>query len=293
MEHMPYEIKDQMIQCFGRCFHYKDHMESFLRSSGVSRDLANKYRDEMKFVWARKLLNDLEETENGRLLQRRILTELCKLRNVPPEIPDREAGLEALRKLKHLAVQHQIEFEDKKAESKSRENSSKARAKIMEERNAKLTDLRKRFSQGLTSENRQDAGFDLEDILSELFALFEIDYKKSYRTSTQQIDGHFKFEGFNYLVEAKWRKDQPNEAEIGGFKRKVDTKLDATRGLFLSVSGFRTAVIEEFDSNGTNIILMSGEDLVHIFEGRVSLRDALQIKIDNAAQYGKVYTRIY
>jgi len=292
MEHIPYEIKDQMIQCFGRSFHYKDTVESFLRSAGVSRELTNKYRNEAKFVWARKLLNDLEESDEGLIIQRKILTELCKLRNVPDEVPDRSAGLEALRKLKELANKHQIEYEEKKKESKSRKESFKNKTKIIEERNSKLEELRNVFFSGITATDRQKIGYDLEDLLKDLFALFEIEYKKSYRTETQQIDGHFKFDGFNYLMEAKWRKDQPNESEIGGFQRKVNTKLDATRGLFFSVNGFRDQVISEFSGHGANIILMSGEDLIHILEGRVDLRDALQIKIEKAAQYGLVYSKI-
>ncbi len=292
MEHIPYEIKDQIIQCFGRSFHYKDTVESFLRSAGVSRELANKYRNEAKFVWARKLLNDLEESEEGLIIQRKILTELCKLRNVPDEVPDRNAGLDALRKLKQLANKHQIEFEEKKKESKSRKESFKNKTKIIEERNDKLIELRNSFFSGITATDRQRTGYDLEDLLKDLFALFEIEYKKSYKTETQQIDGHFKFDGFNYLMEAKWRKDQPNESEIGGFQRKVNTKLDATRGLFFSVNGFRDQVISEFSGHGTNIILMTGEDLTHILEGRVDLRDALQIKIEKAAQYGVAYSKI-
>lgn len=291
MEHLPYEIKDQIIQCFGRSFHFKDTVESFLRSAGVSRELANKYRDEPKFVWARKLLNELEDTEEGRIVQRKILTELCKLRNVIDDVLDRNSGLDALRKLKILANKHQIEYEEKKKESVNRSESFMRKTQIIEERNNKLTELRNQFFKGVTSTDRQKSGYSLEDLLKDLFSLFEIEFKKSYKTSTQQIDGHFKLDGFNYLIEAKWRKDLPNEAEIGSFQRKVSTKLDATRGLFISVSGFRDKVISELNGH-SNIILMTGEDLMHVLEGRINLKDALQMKIEKASQYGFVYTKI-
>ena len=292
MENLPYEIKDQIIQCFGRSFHYKDEVESFFRSAGVSRELSNKYRSEPKFVWARKLLNDLEESEEGRILQRKILTQLCKLRNVSDDVPDRNAGLEALRKLKSLANKYDFEYQEKKKETKSRAEAYKKKTNIAQERNEKLTELRDKFFKGVTSTNRQKTGYDLEGIIKELFALFEIDYKKSYKTETQQIDGHFKFGGFNYLLEAKWRKDLPNEGEIGSFQRKVHTKLDATRGLFISVNGFRDEVVKEFSGQGANIILMNGEDLIHILEGRIDLRDALNLKIDKASQYGLAYSKV-
>jgi restriction endonuclease Mrr len=293
MDTLPYTIKEQIIQCFGRCFHYKDTVEAFLRSAGVSQELANKYKHEPKFVWARKVLNDLEGSDDGRVIQRKILTELCRLRNVPEDVPDRNAALDTLRKLKELANDHQIEYEIVKKETAFRNETAKNKLKIIEERNAKLSNLNAKFIEGIQSRNRQKAGYDLEDILKELFALSEVDYKRSYRTETQQIDGHFKFDGFNYLLEAKWRQDQPNEAEIGSFQRKVNTKLDATRGVFISINGFRQEVINEFSGHGTNIILMSGEDIIHILEGRVELKEALNIKIECASQYGTAYTKVF
>lgn len=98
----------------------------------------------------------------------------------------------------------------------------------------------------------------------------------------------FSFEGFDYLVEAKWRKDQPNEGEIGSFQRKVNTKLKSTRGIFISVNGYREEVIEAFNNN-TNILLIDGVDLTHLLEGRIELKELLAMKIKYAAQYGKCY----
>jgi hypothetical protein len=115
---------------------------------------------------------------------------------------------------------------------------NKTKEQIIKERSEKLESLRKTFTDGIINPDRQSAGYSLEDLLKDLFALFEIEYRKSYKTPTQQIDGSFRFEGFDYLVEAKWRKDFPSEQEIGGFKHKVDGVLESTRGLFVSVQGF-------------------------------------------------------
>lgn len=122
--------------------------------------------------------------------------------------------------------------------------------------------------------------------------LSNIEYKKSYKTETQQIDGYFRFEGFDYLVEAKWRNDQPNEGEIGTFQRKVITKLESTRGLFFSINGFRDEVIKQFNGNGANIIFFTGEDLALILEGRIELSDVFIKKIEKAAQYGNSLTNV-
>lgn len=293
MDSLPYEILEAMIQCFGRCFHFKDGVTSFFLSCGVSRELNEKHRDQVKFVWARRVLTELGENDNGRLLQRRILTELCKLRNLPDkEVPDRDAGLEALRNLKELAVKHQLFVQESKKVADNRARLQAERQRLIQQRQEKLESLRKVFNNSIKSDNRQEAGYALEDLLKELFALFEIEYRKSYRTPTQQIDGYFQFEGFGYLVEAKWRQDTPTEGEIGSFKQKVDTKLESTRGIFISIPGYRNTVIEQFSKRGGNIILMDGSHLIEILEGRHDLKDMLKAIIERAAQEGRAYTSV-
>ena len=288
---LPYEILQAIIQCFGRAFHYKDNLMAFFLSCGVTRDMNNKHREQAKFVWGRNVLNELGQTQEGCQVQRRILTELCKFRNLPDkDVPDRDAGLEALRILKRLALEQKLFVEESRTKEKVRSLQNEKRQKIIQERKQTLARLREVFNNALISDNRQEAGYTLEDLLKNLFAIFEIEYRKSYRTGTQQIDGHFRFEGFDYLVEAKWRKDMPTEQEIGGFKQKVDTKIESTRGLFVSISGFRQEVITQFNGRGANIILIDGSHIIQILEGRHDMRDVLRTIISKAAQEGLAYT---
>jgi hypothetical protein len=292
MEPMPYDILEAMVQSFGKCFHFKDGMAAFLATATVPQSLIDKDRSEPKYVWARRALTELGQTEQGCLIQRKVLTALCNLRNVPDaEVPDKSAGLDALRALKQLAVEKQLVIQKKKEREEDRDNRSQEQARVLKARKEKLESLRGIFNTAIITPDRQAAGYTLEDLLAELFALFEIEFRKSYRTTTQQIDGHFNFAGFDYLVEAKWRKDRPTEQEIGGFKQKVDSKLESTRGLFVSVQGFRSEVITQFSGHGANIILMDGSHLVQILEGRIHLRDGLQEMISKAAQEGIAYTQ--
>lgn len=290
MEPLPYEIIEAMIQVFGRSFYYKDKMAGFMLNSGVPRPLVEQYRDEYKFKWARKVLSELGNTEDGCITQRRILTNLCRLRNLPDsDVQDKSAGLDALRKLKSVAKENQLFFEEVKQQTNLRQETIQKNIELKTLRSQKLEDLRKVFNQNLISKDRQTAGYSLEKLLKELFALSEIEYRPSYKTETQQIDGHFQFGGFDYLVEARWRKNPPDEDEIGAFQRKINTKLESTRGLFISIQGFRDKVIEQYNGEGANIIFMCGQDLTLILEGHIDLRDGLRAKIDRAAQEGIVY----
>jgi hypothetical protein len=262
-------------------------------SAGVDKLIVDKHRAEFKFKWARLLLTDLGQYADGVLIQQRILTELCKLKDVPdPNVPDRDKAVSALRKLKQLAVEHDLYVVEEQTKGEQKKYLADQKQKLVEDRALKLRRLHARFTAGLTATDRQAIGFSLEDLLVELFALSEIEYRKSYRTETQQIDGHFEFHGFDYLVEARWRTTQPTVQEIGGFKYKVDQKFESTRGLFLSVVGFRDEVARHFDEKGGNIVLMDGMELSFILEGRVDLRDALRTKIENAARKGIAFSSI-
>jgi len=294
MTPLPYEIIEAMIQCFGRCFHYKDRMAAFFKNCEVPGLLIDKHRQEFKFVWARKLLTDLGETESGSLLQRKVLTALCQLRNVPDDnVPDRNAALDALRTLKEHALRYDLVAREEVDREITKKHLADEQSRLVRERATKLENLRKSFNAAVVSSKRQSAGYSLEDLLRDLFALFEIEYRKPFRTETQQIDGHFNFHGFDYLVEAKWRQDQPTEQELAAFKHKVDSKLESTRGLFVSIPGFRTQVVAQFNGRGPNLILMNGSDVIHILEGRIDLRDGLKKKIEKAAQEGIVFAPLY
>ena len=223
---MPFEITEAMIQCFGRCFHYKDKMEAFLRAAGLNAALAQRHRNEYKFVWARKTLADLGESQSGLELQRRVFTELCKLRNVPDnDVADRDAALGALRGLKMLAVQQDIYVEEEQKAKTDRRALAEERQRVCAERAKKLEALRSRFNDALFNPNHQHVGYFLEELLYELFSLFGIDYRKPYKTATEQIDVHVPFEGFDYLVEARWRKDQPEFNKLAALRPRWTVSL--------------------------------------------------------------------
>lgn len=289
---LPFEIKNALIQVFGRSFWYKQPLFDLFTRAGISEEIYLRYEHEAKFKIARLLINDLENMgEDGWLLQRRLLTEICKLRTLPDsEIPDRDAGLKALRRLKSLAVEHQIIIDEEKQQTKRRATGAEVGMQKTRERNRRLGELHTDFVSMIKSPDHQARGYSLEDLLCELFAVYELRYRKSYRTESEQIDGFFNYGGFDYLVEARWRKDPPTLEDLLSFKGKVDRKIESTRGLFVSAMGFREDTIQRLREAGpANLILMNGYDITLILEGRVSLTDGLQAKIDKASQEGVLF----
>lgn len=289
---LPYGVKNALIEVCGRAFWYKQPLFDMFARAGIPDSMYLKYEHEAKFKIARLLLSDLEQAgEEGYLLQRRLLTELCKLRGLPDsEVPDRDAGLDSLRKLKSLAIEHDLIAKEKAATRRRRKQDSAKEGQKARERERRLNELHSAFIELSQSDDRQASGYGLEDLLKELYALFELRYRKSYRADGEQIDGFFTFGGFDYLVEARWRTNQPPLKDLLSFKGKVDRKIESTRGLVVSIPGFDPEVVRRLKEAGpANLVLFDGYDLNLILEGRVSLIDALQAKIEKAAQEGNIY----
>jgi Restriction endonuclease len=136
----------------------------------------------------------------------------------------------------------------------------------------------------------QQRGFRLEDLLFDLLQLSEFEYTPPFRTpGNEQVDGHFRYEKFDYLVEAKWEKDLTKQPDLSIFDGKIRGKAQSTRGLFLSAMGFDEHGIRKFSGDAPRIVLMTGEDLALVLSGRFSLADAMKAKIDAIVRYGTIH----
>jgi len=148
-----------------------------------------------------------------------------------------------------------------------------------------LNKLKDRFNALATTRDLQKRGFDLEKFLYDLFLLYELEPKGSFKNYGEQIDGAFTFQGTDYLLEAKWKK-QVDRGELATFCYKVETKFKTAVGLLVTIDGVTSeAISPDFKS----IIIMDGFDIITILEGRVSLTDLLFRKRRKAIETGKIY----
>ena len=119
------------------------------------------------------------------------------------------------------------------------------------------------------STDPQGRGYELETVLYDLFELFDLDPKASFRNTGEQLDGAFTLEGTDYLFEAKWRKNLSNASDLDAFASKVRRKLENTLGIFLSINGFSEDGVAAHSSGGAVVILMDGADLMAVLEERI------------------------
>lgn len=178
-----------------------------------------------------------------------------------------------------------IQITKEQEESRKRKVETEKRIAKNKSLEKELFELKERFNKIASNTNLQKRGYDLEPFLRDLFMLFELDPKGSFKNYGEQIDGAFTFDGTDYLLEAKW-KQQVDRGELASFCYKVDSKHKLTVGLFVTMEGLTPqAITPEFKS----IIIMDSIDVIAVLDGRVMLPDLLYKKRRKASESGKIY----
>jgi hypothetical protein len=200
-----------------------------------------------------------------------------------------EVAIEHLKAL--FSVHQDIILHHHKAEE-----SRQSAAKRLLNRNIfrkKLLEIKVRYEDFVTSSHKQKRGFELEKIMRDLFELFDLDPKASFRVVGEQLDGAFNFEGTDFLFEGKWESDPVGANDLDIFAGKIKRKLENTLGLFLSMSGFSSDGLFAHSKGELVVILMDGGDLIAVFEERIDLVNLIRRKKSHAARTGEIYLPIH
>lgn len=200
--------------------------------------------------------------------------------------PKAAEARQAVRKLNELVQAHdKVVTEQKEVVERRREEAAKldTRKALIQG----LEELKRRYIALVIEKNTQKRGFDLEKVMYDLFRLFDLDPKASFRITGEQIDGAFTLQGLDYLFEAKWA-GMVAAKEMDVFASKVQRKLDNTLGLMLSVDGFQADGVEAHSKQRPVLLLMTGADLMAVFDGRIDFADLLVRKRRHASQTGRI-----
>jgi len=209
-----------------------------------------------------------------------------KIENAKEMIEEARNTVEGLRKLSigyFKEVENQQHIEMNKSNSKDLQTRNIDYAK-------RLSELEKNYMDLIKIENHQTRGYEFEKFINNLFLFFDIDVKKSFKYENEQIDGAFTHDYKDYLCEVKWTTKLTTQSEVDGLFVKVSRKLNSTLGLFISYYGFGD--FEKTTKNFDKIILMDGQDIMTILEGRVNLNDVLTRKRQEAARTGNIYFKL-
>ena len=195
---------------------------------------------------------------------------------------------EAVQALREITTTHDVVEEEDRAIERRRQEAA-ARLQASRAVQEKLEELQKAYTALLRSGEPQRRGLDLERLFYDIFALFDLDPRASFRIQGQQIDGAFSLAGIDYLFEAKWVSEPVNASALGAFQSKVAGKLDNTLGLFFSMNGFSPDAIAQPVGGRSMILLLDGAHLLAVLEGRIDFVSLLTRIRRHAAQTGKLY----
>lgn len=139
----------------------------------------------------------------------------------------------------------------------------------------------------------QERGFAFERFLSELFAIYDLAPRRSFRNTGEQIDGSFEMPPETFLLEAKWQDAPIGQGDLLTFSGKVEGKALWSRGLFVSYSGFTADGLHAFArGRRTSIVCMDGLDLMQILSGSLNFIEVIQRKKRRAAETGNAFVPV-
>jgi hypothetical protein len=139
--------------------------------------------------------------------------------------------------------------------------------------------------------NAQARGFAFEKFLQQLFTFYGLNPHGSFRLVGEQIDGSFVHSGHTYLLEAKWLKTVVDNGPMHVLQGKAKAKMDWTRGLLVSYSGFSPDAFVAVGT-GNRIICMDGLDIHDALTRRIPLDTVLERKVRAASETGRIFVPV-
>lgn len=279
---------------------YKGELRSFLTQTISDTTILTQLNwEDYKRNIVSTLINFLakhQDTYKNDLL--RIMSEVCKMNDFShlERLDDGKAkakiAKQTVEALRNQMAGHKDLVDELKKQEERRKEAFEKTLKVKDVQQ-KLEEIKVDFFQLVSSSDPQARGFKLEKIIKELFALFDLDPKASFKIQGEQIDGGFTFENSDFLFEGKWQKELCSIQDLDAFSGKLTRKLDNTLGLFCSINGFSEDAVKAHSTGRRLMILMDGSDLMAVLEGRIDLLQLLLRKRRHASQTGNIYLKIH
>jgi len=287
----PSDIKSCMKDCILALIWPKKDLFAFFQDHGCTSSDLDAIRNHVELTrrsMVEAIFTKLSDRADGGLGQlRAMLKALIEWDYFNPYF------FETLRKLdrqtadRHLGHLRQlVEIRDAKIKSERQRRDAAATAAKPVSRQALLDQFLDLFQERLRPQER---GLAFEKLLLQMADLEDLEVTSSFRCTGEQIDGGLKFDGENYLIEAKWHDKSASTAPLYTFAGKVEGKMYG-RGVFVSVNGFMPEPMRSLKTGkALKTVLVDGEDLVLVLEGQISFRSMLDEKVRAAQLQGEIY----
>ena len=295
MSRFPSDIQGCMKDCVLNLFWPRKDIIKFLEDHGCTPKVVGRASDWKEHQLRRvdivdEVFANLNSRKDGGLgAFRAMLQALLNWSHFDPYWFDTKKKLNretANRALNHLRQLQEIRDAKVQRDRERREARERETQRPRKLREALRTEFLQLHSGALPPQRR---GYALEKILLDLARLAGLEVVEPFRVQGEQIDGAFKYEGENYLLEAKWhRKELGNEA-VYQFVGKVEGKMYG-RGVFVSVQGFTDNVVRSIAmGKALKTVFVDAEDLLVVLDGQLDFGSLVGKKVAAAQTRGEVY----
>lgn len=285
---------DALIEALTTMYWNRGPFERFLRLS--LRDcpelLAGLSFDDYKRRIASELVGNLADNEDRyQAVTLRLMIEVAAMDDFTnlqqqkdrPELL--EAAKDANSKLRRWTEEYSSLVEAKerlRAEKVAEEAGFEARRSL----ERVLTELKATFVSLHSEADEQRRGKKFESLLNELFHLYDLNPRRSFSLSGEQIDGAFTYSTDDYLLEAKWENGPAARRDVDVLAEVVRRKSKNTLGLFVAVNGFSKPAVDAHSNCGSALVFMDGTDLYSVLDGQITLTDVLEAKRRHLSETG-------
>lgn len=291
----PADIKGCMKDCILSLFWPRKDIAGFFEKHGCTKGEVSSLQLDGENGLKRHEITDAlfrkldARPDNGLGPYRAMLQSLLAWSHFDPYYFDKLRKLDrvaATRNLDHLKQLQEIRDAKIKTDRERRATHEAARQKPT----TTLSELRVEYLDLLADKtSRQERGYALERILTELARLSSLETTEAFRVNGEQIDGAVKFDGEHYLIEAKWQEKSASNEPVYQFAGKVSGKLYG-RGLFISVNGFSAEVVRSLiTGKEIQTLFVDGEDLILVLEEHLNFREMIDRKVKAAQTKGIIY----
>lgn len=136
----------------------------------------------------------------------------------------------------------------------------------------------------------QARGYAFERFLKRWFNAWNLEARGSFKLVGEQIDGSFLHRGLVYLIEARWRNVQTDASSLRSFQEKVGDRLEGSRGMFISYSGFTAEGLQAFYAR--RVMMMDGMDIHEALRRRISLEEVIAAKYRIAVEERRPFVNV-
>jgi hypothetical protein len=292
MKKLNFETKAYLIKLAGNCFWYWSGFTSFLRSCQVPNELIQRYPGGAynKYEVMSNILEDLETLGKDQILQN-IVSQFYRMTSpIDDEVKDPQKAKLLLEEFRKHVGNDPIERVMAQKEKESKQIQYTQQLASFQAYQNNLARIKTEFLELLSNDaTPQRNGFNLEKIFYDLLEVEKFDYRKPYKSETDQVDGYFKHKSFDYLVEIKFQEPLIKKEELALFDNKIQSRAQSTRGFFLAPNGFDLKHVATFEGHSPRLILMDGVDWINILEGKYTFSDVMDKKVDQLLKHGKIY----